>query len=200
MALQGRTWESNVRLSLSGVPVTGIVAADVTVRYRRVGDTTLQVKPITTLNWIPVSNGLYTLKWAVGDMSTIGPFYFEVTGAGFNPHISEFDVTPTPITSLVSPGVCIVSGNVANLEAMPSSQQAIIMRLAKSPAVVSSAFILGDGIRTLTDAYGNFSVAIARGVKVIVEIERTGIKQQITIPNQETANLIDLLPPITNII
>lgn len=200
MSLQGRAWESNIRLSLNGNAVTGVAFGSVLVKYRRLGDTSLQSKLVTAQDWYEVGNGLYVVKWSAQDMAKIGPFYFEVTGATFSPHIDEFDVLPSPITSLVTPALCIVSGNIAEIGAQPSPGQAIIFRLAKAPSVVNNAFITGDPLRTVTDAYGNFSVALVRGTKVIVDIERTAIRQQIVIPDRDTANLVDLLPPINNII
>ena len=60
------------------------------------------------------------------------------------------------------------------------------------------SLIDGSLLRTTPDAFGNFSVVLLRGKKVIVEIERSGIKQTITVPEQATANLVDLLPPIVD--
>lgn len=156
----------------------------------------METKATVSGDWLEIGNGLYVLKWASSEMSALGPFYFEVTGATFDPHISEFDVMPNTPAQIVSPGVCVVSGNIVDLGAQASTGHPIRFRLAKAPALAAGALVAGAVLETRPDAYGAFSIALNRGSKVVVEIEAVAIRQQITIPDQETANLVDLLPPI----
>lgn len=199
MALQGRVWESNVKLALSGVPVTGVVFGDVTVSYRRVGDLVLQTKLLTADDWLEVGNGLYALKWSTSDMASVGPFYYQVTGGTFDPVTAEFDVVPAPIEALASPETCLITGNIVDLTGLAGFQDEVVFRLAKRPSAVGGVFLLSDAIRTTPNVYGAFTVALTRGVQVIVSIERAGIRHQITVPDAAQAQLIDILPPINNI-
>lgn len=199
MALQGRVWESNVRLLLSGVPVTGVIFGDVTVSYRRAGDTTMQSKLLTADDWVEIENGYYALKWNTSDMANVGPFLFQVTGGTFDPVVAEFDVVPAPIEALAGPEVCLITGNIVDLGGVPGVQDDVIFRLAKRPSAVSGSFVLSDVVRTTPNVYGTFTVALVRGVQVIVAIERVGIRHQVTVPDQAQAQLIDILPPINNI-
>lgn len=196
MALQGRSWESNIRLSLAGAPVTGALRAAVTVRFRRPGGTTLETKTVVAGDWLEIGNGLYVLKWFPSEMAAVGPFYFEVVGGAFDPHIDEFDIMPNTPSQILTPGTCVVSGNIVDLGAQASTGHPIRFRLAKAPAVAAGAFVAGAILETRPDAYGAFSIALNRGSKVVVDIEAVALRHQITIPDQETANLVDLLPPI----
>lgn len=199
MALQGRVWESNVRLTLTGVPVTGVAFGDVTVSYRRAGDTTMTTKLLTASDWVEIENGYYALKWNTSDMASVGPFLFQVTGGTFDPVTAEFDVVPAPIEALASPETCLITGNIVDLTGLAGFQDEIIFRLAKRPSAVGGIFLLADVIRTTPNVYGAFTVALTRGVQVIVAIERVGIRHQFTVPDAAQAQLIDLLPPINNI-
>ena len=53
-------------------------------------------------------------------------------------------------------------------------------------------------IKTVTDAYGKFSVSLVRNAIVIVTIERAAVRNQVTIPDAPTADLLNLLPPFNN--
>lgn len=199
MALQGRTWESNIHLALSGTPVTGVAFGDVTVSYRRAGDATLQTKILTVDDWVEVGNGLYVLDWGTDDMANVGPFYYQLSGGTFDPVQAEFDVVPAPIESLASPQTCLITGNIVDLGGEPGRQDDVIFRLAKRPSAVSGSFVLSDMVRTTPNAYGAFTVSLVRGVECVVTIERVGLRHQIIVPDQSEAQLIDILPPINNI-
>lgn len=199
MALQGRTWNSNIRLTLAGAPVTGVAFGDISVSYLRAGDTTLQTKVLTVDDWIEVGNGLYILKWSESDMALIGPFYFEISGGSFDPQRLEFDVHPAPIEALANPEVCLITGNITDLGGDAATQDPISFRLAKRPSAVNDVFVNTNHIRVVPNAYGAFTVALLRGVLVTVTIESVGIRHQFEVPDQSQAQLIDLLPPINNI-
>jgi hypothetical protein len=62
------------------------------------------------------------------------------------------------------------------------------------PAKYGLNIIHADPVSTVADVDGQFQVKLVRNSIVVVEIERAGIKHQITIPDQATAELMDLLP------
>lgn len=198
MALQGRTWESNLRLLLSGAPVTGVVFGDVSVSYRRVGDETLQTKTLTADDWLEVGNGLYVLKWTATDMANTGPFYFEVTGGSFDPIRAEFDVVPAPLEALASPDTCVITGNISDIGGDPAVDATLYFRLAKRPSASNDVLLRAAPIRVVPNAYGAFTVSLVRGILVTVTVESVGIRHQFEVPDQDQAQLIDLLPPINN--
>ena len=199
MPLQGRPFESNILLYSGGSPVTGVVPADVSVSYRKTGESSLSTLPLATSNWIEVGNGLYILVFSGSDMDTLGSYYYEVSGGSFDNLVKETEVVPVPVGSLVTTTTCIVSGNISELGGSPGFTREITFRLAKRPSTNSGAFVLAEQVSTVPDINGSFTVELVRGVKVIASIPSAGVKHTIVIPDQGTANLIDLLPPIDNI-
>lgn len=200
MALQGRAWETTVRLMDSGLPVTGVLFSAVSVKFRRSGESSFTTKTLIITDWEELSNGFYALVWSESDMADLGEFRYFLAPAtsGFDEVTGTFDIDPVPLSVLAAPEVCIVSGNVVHLNGDPATCTAVVFRIVKTPSVVSSSLVDGSLLRTTPDAFGNFSVVLLRGKKVIVEIERSGIKHTITVPEQATADLVDLLPPIVD--
>jgi hypothetical protein len=200
MPIQGHAWESVIDLSLAGVSVPGVLPSQLIVKYRRTGDTSLQAKTMSSANWVEVGGtvGLYILKWSSAEMGMVGSFWYQVSGATFNPHIEKMDVLPAQVGAIISPTLCVITGNLSDISAVPDQSGAIKFRLVKTPATFQGALASGRVIQTLADSYGTFSVSLVRGAVVIVEIESAGLKQQFTVPDQGSANLIDLLPPINN--
>jgi hypothetical protein len=198
MAIQGRAWESNVPLDLGGVPVTGVLYNQVTVKYRKLGIYALTTKIVASTDWVEIGNGLYVIKWSSSEMNTVGPFLFQISGAGFDPYLEEFDIEPYPVSAIITPGTCIVTGNIVDLGAHPDQKQTIKFRNVKYPAAHSGAILSGAFIYTMPDAFGAFSVSLIRGSTVVIEIEGAGLKQQFVVPDQDSANILDLLPPINN--
>lgn len=199
MATQGRVWETNLVLLSSGTPATGLTFSDLTVQYRKMGDTSLTTKTLVAEDFVEIGGGLYVLKWSEEDMNTLGSFYFTITGAGFDGVTREIEIFAATVGSLISPTSCIITGNISDLGGDPGQGAEVMFRLAKRPSANTNAFILAEPVRTNPDVYGTFSVVLVRGVKVVVEIPKAGLRHLIEVPDQESANLIDLLPPIDNL-
>ena len=196
-AFQSTPVEVVIRLLNGGLPVTSVTFDNVTVKYRKAGDTgALSTKTMTVDDWVEIENGYYAVKWSATDMNTLGTFFYQVTEVSSDPVTDQFSIQPQPITLLAQADTCIVSGNILDIGGDPAQNRAVVFRIAKSPVSVGSSLISGEPIKTVPDFAGNFSIALLRNATIVVEIERAGIRHQITIPDQETANLIDLLPPI----
>ena len=196
-AFQSTPTESIVRLLNSGSPVTGKVFSDMTVKYHKTGDAgAFATKTLVAEDWVELENGYYALLWSGTDMNTLGTFFYQVEEAGSDTVADTFTIEPQPITLQAQAEKCIVSGNVRDIAGEPGLGRAVTFRIAESPFSVGSSIVSGEPIQTVPDFAGNFSIALLRNAKIIVEIQRAGIRHQIDIPDQETANLIDLLPPI----
>jgi hypothetical protein len=118
-----------------------------------------------------------------------------ITGAGlFNQVFGEFDVDPQPVSFLTPPDLCVVTGNITDIGGKPGIHRTVSFRPPEFPVIVGTTVVDADKVYTNPDYMGNFSVALIQGQTVLVEIDRTGIYTQITIPMAPTANLTDLLP------
>ena len=192
---QGQPLEKIVELSLSGVPVTGVPRSALTFKYWRSGDTSLQTATIQASDWTELENGLYIFKIPAPIMNTIGSFYFRLSGSGFDLHEEQFDVHPAPLQLVAQNNKCIITGNLVDLSGEATQGQQVVFRVTQLPAKISSSMLSSNRIVTTPDALGNFSVAIVQGAKVIVEIQQAGVFAEILVPEQPSAQLIDLLPP-----
>lgn len=194
-------WELlNLVAPVTGDPVLDVTFDEPTLRTCY-APAALAPRVIVTEDWSELGGGYYLLRFTEDDLTDIGKFAYRLTSVGIVPIYGAFDVDPAPLSFLASPAVCIVSGNVLDLSGKAPADQnqsmLISFRTTRVPQQVSGLSLLSARlITTTTDAYGNFSVALLRNAEAIFEADSLGLKQQITVPDQETANIIDLLPPI----
>ena len=198
-AILNQSFESNIYLELVGVPATGVLFSDVTAKIKKPGEVTLTARLLVTAEWVELGDGFYTIKWPPEDLDVAGTFFYTLDNATLfdNFLFAEFDVIPPPLFSAVFPDKCVISGNVLDIGGSPGQGQQIRVTPVKLPAVAGSSLLVSDPIFSVPDVEGNFSVALIRNQTVIFQIERTGIRQQIDVPDSPSALLIDLLPPIT---
>jgi len=192
-AYQAQVRESNVRLLNAGSPVTGVAFGDATVEYKKVGGTGFTSKTLATEDWEEIGDGYYALRWSALEMSTLGPFLFKVTGTGFDPFYGEFDIDP-PNPFVGTPETCVVYGNIVDLGAEPGRQEELTFQVVDLPHLSSESFVTGGVRKTLTDTSGNFSIDLVREAKVKVVIKIAGVSHVVTVPDQESIKLKDLLP------
>lgn len=202
-ALQGRTYESVIRLQTALlVPVTGVLFSQAAVEMRKTGVYSFAVKTLTALNWKEIGLGYYAIIWSEGDMSALGSFVFTAQGIdggpSFNYVSGQFDIEPQPLSTLIAPERCVVSGNIIDIGGEVGTESWITFRIAKTPSISGASMVEGKIVRTVPDVFGNFSVTLLRGKKVVVEIPQSGLKHTITVPDRETASLVDILPPIVD--
>ena len=174
----------------------GVSFDEVSVYYSKNGEP-FGHKILAVGDWSELGSGYYTVRWSADDMDTLGEYAFRV----LCPYASEeyfdkFDVESAPFGADAQAPVCIVTGNLVDIGGDPSHTCQVVFRPQYVPGVAGYSLISADLIRTYPDAFGNFSVKLLRSSQVLVEIERAGIKNLITVPDAPSANLIDLLPPI----
>lgn len=203
--LQGRAYETVVRLVTdSGYgpsPVLGVLPTQVAASIRKTGTYEFEVKALDADTWKELDNGYYVVVWTESNTSSLGEVYYLLESAGpvaFNYLEGKFDIEPVPLSTLLAPGKCVVSGSIMDLGGEGGTESWISFRVAKTPSVAGGSLVEGKIIRTVPDVFGNFSVVLLRGKKVVVEIPQSGLKHTITVPDQETANLVDILPPIVD--
>lgn len=193
---QGRAREFIAYLSDAGTPVTGILYSDITVGIRKPTEAGFTEKVLAESDWLEIGDGYYALTLTETDTDTLGPILIKIDGASFDGSIWEDEIDPVPFGNIVDNSTCVLSGTIMDLGGDYRWQVPITFRPVNLPQSHNTALLTGDPIRTVCDVYGNFYVMLLRGVKVLVEIEKTAIRHVIEIPNQPTANIVDLLPPL----
>ena len=191
--------DRTVYLSLGGVAAAGILPAQVACKYKKTGDSQLRTKILDSTNWINLGQGYYTVRFSAQDTDVSGYFFYTLSGTGFDNFTSgEFVIEPESIfQSIQAPEICIVSGSVRTVgNSVPKDVRAVF-RPVQFPAASSGNIISATAIVANLTAYGTFSAALIQGSTVIVEIDGTGIRGQIIVPYEATADLMSLLPPLS---
>jgi len=178
----------------TGEPVSGLLPLAV-LTFRKNMAPAFTAKTLTPENFKEISSGFYAVAWSSEDLDTLGSFTFQFSAPGVKT-VSVFEtVVPEPFFVSQSGATCLVTGSVYELDGSPS-QETITFRAQRLPSVAGNALTSGQVVKTSTDAFGNFSVKLLRGAKVIVELERAAIKHTVTIPDLAAASLTSLLPQI----
>jgi len=195
ITLQSRNFEFNfyVKDNMDS-PVTGLTYTDFVITLKRQGDTIFTPKVLTASNLFEIGDGWYVVKWDSLDTSRLGEVLFKVEPDGLTPFFEKFSVLPNPLNSIITPSLCIVTGNIVELGGSFSQEPKISFTGIKSPYISGDSFVKASRIETTPDAYGNFSIALLRNIEVRVIIELSGVNHKIVIPDQETVELKDLLP------
>lgn len=177
-------------------PSYGLTYNDINVWVSKAGGP-FTSKTMSADNWAELGDGYYRISWNEEDVNALGEFYFRVEYTDQPEQVSgSFYVSPPPLNLEVEPTVCLVTGNIIDIGGSPNLYQKIVFRPKKVPVVAGMSLVSSHWIQTNTDAFGNFSVKLLRSSEVVVEIIGAGIKQLIIVPDEPSASLLDLLPPI----
>ncbi|MCJ7520993.1 MAG: hypothetical protein MUP21_02050 [Dehalococcoidia bacterium] len=194
-AFFGQQKDLTFQLLLGATPVDDVLYSDVTLDIRKNGDPAFANRVLLTEEWVNLGGGYYALRFLADDYDRLGDFRYRLIGLAFDTLSGSFDIDPAPISYLAQAPSCIVSGNIVDIGGVGMRLQPITFRPRFVPALSGLSLIASGLIQTGTDAVGNFSVALIRGSKVLVEIQAAAIRYEITIPDASSANLLDLLPP-----
>jgi len=190
---QGYATERVVYLTLAGSPVTGLIETDLTLRFRKNGGS-FQEKTLTQDNFTELETGFYAINFESSEMNALGQFVFRITGGPIEPYVQTFDIVPVYLGAITPPNICVVSGNIIDLGGDPVWNSPVAFKIVDLPKVVDPSLVAGDFVKTITDVSGTFYVSLIRGATVVAEIPKTALRVQFTVPDQETANIVDLIP------
>lgn len=108
---------------------------------------------------------------------------------------SEVAITGSNVTWVSPPsGICVVYGNTVDLGLEPVSGICVSFRLARVTQSIGESIISRVPVYSYTDENGNFQANLAINTTVLVEADELLKRYQITIPDQASANIIDLIP------
>lgn len=79
-------------LDAADEPVTGLVNTDVTVVYRKNGQTSFTTKVLLPGEFNEVGDGIYLITFTAGELNTAGFFRYVVTGSAFDRHEGDLVV------------------------------------------------------------------------------------------------------------
>lgn len=200
MAYLGKSCESTFRLYADvgyGIaPIEGITFSQITLRIKKSGGQFV-IRTLLETEWVENEFGFYSIRWTESDMDTLGGFIALIDYPYQAKQVAlNLQIMHEPLVIDAYSPYCIVTGNMVDVGAAAAFGQSVVFRVPSVPVFTQTSMLSANIIRTVTDAFGNFSVKLLRGIRVLVEIEQAGIRYQITVPDQPTAAILDLLPPI----
>lgn len=178
-------------LSATGLPATGLVAADLTCAYRKEGGafTSKSLSGVIT----ELGNGFYSIAFTTAELNTLGEFIFVLNGATVTQFAGEVTVvsaatTPTAAQLLT----CLLTGYVFELNGQPVDGASVVARVVGQPTVQGNIGVSNLTASVATDAYGQFFLPLPRLALCDVTIDRVGYQARVTVPNASTADLYTL--------
>jgi hypothetical protein len=181
------------------VPVTGIVPADVTVRYKRNNESSFTNKTIDNTNWIEYGNGVYGINFlGTPDLSVVGEFVYVVLGVKFQQYIGDAQLIPVtstiPTTTVVLP-TCIVTGHLVDAQGSPLVGASVSAQVIGVPTILGNNVGIGDNLATVTtDNNGVFNLSLLRLGYYSITIPAINYRRQAYIPNQTNVDLFTGIP------
>lgn len=195
---QGSPAESYVQiLDGGGSPINGLLHTDFAISYKRTDDTSFLTKTLDENSIYGFGDGFYAIKWSSDEVSKLGSLVFKVASSGATPFSTFYsfaDIIAQTVGSISNPDLCILTGNIRDFGGLPAYGISIVLNPVSTPIVHQTFLLASTQLTTYPDAHGNFSVALLRNVEARVRIDGVGVNHKITVPDQETALLKDLLP------
>ncbi len=177
-----------------GARLTSLQTTDITVNVAKPGAGGFVVTPNTAFTEIGL--GYYSVTIPATFTDIVGEVLFVVEGTGAVDFERSLFVEPSPLAAVGNNEVCRVFGNIKDIAGRPAPGNCpIVVRGEDTPLVVANGFISNNKVTTMPNADGDFSIDILRNQRVSFQIENASIKKiVITVPDQATANLADLIP------
>lgn len=193
IAYQGEPYKSTIRiLDGSSSPILGLTHTDMLLIFKRSNENSFFPKTLNEENFVENGEGYYTIFWDSSDVSQVGQLVFKVSAIGVLSYY-DFDILKAPISTLISADNCLISGSIVDFGGTPAVGTRITISSVGAPVIAQDVFVNSHYMETFADALGSFSFLLIQGVKVRVRIPSGGLDFQITVPNQDTAFLKDLI-------
>lgn len=195
-ASQSFPYDTTVYLTLEDEPVVDVLPSQLMCLFKKTGQTAFQVRALDSTTFFNLGTGFYCIRWDETHTDIMGKVFYTLVSNRFDNFISdEFDVD-TPVAEASSlPGTCLISGNVATLGGNAGNGVPILIRGIDYPIIAETSLLTSEPLRIYTGPTGDFQVRLVRGTTVIFEVERTGFRLQVQVPDRGTARLVDLVPP-----
>lgn len=90
------------------------------------------------------------------------------------------------------PDTCIVHGTIADATGEPVQNTNVYFKPVNVSQFINGVALSLASVITRTDVNGEFAIELIRGAVLLVIVEATAYRKQITIPDQSTADIKDL--------
>ncbi len=182
-----------VLLTDSNVPVTGLVAADVTANLRKAGGS-FAAFALTVSNFTEVGFGTYEIDLAAGDTDTLGTATVVVDGVDIDQSTTFVTVVAVASASAsTSLEQCNVTGYVYDPSGNPLVGAGVNARIVGLPSIEQSvAAVANDLVSVSTDSNGYFILPLIKLADVEITIPAANYRRKIVVPNQTSVSLFTI--------
>jgi hypothetical protein len=146
--------------------------------------------------WVSVLTALPTLSFITGVRQyvtpelTSGHYYLIFRSLGSIIQQEQMYVGGYLYNSL--PDTCIVHGTIMDATGEPLQNSNVYFKPVVTTQIINGVAMALTAVITRTDVNGEFALEVVRGAQVLVLIEATSYRKQITIPDQASADIKDL--------
>lgn len=177
------------RFNADSTPTAKIYLSGTLVDTLSGSDITNSVTGVYSISWTASSAGQYQIVWS-----------FTVSGIDYTQDEDVFvlaaastSVTPEGTPDIGTSSVCLITGTF--IDAGGNYKQGVHIRF--SPTLVSEynttdGFIIDD-VTTESNSDGQVSFYLKQGIKGLLTIAGTGIVRQVTVPEESTKDIFDLV-------
>lgn len=152
----------------------------------------LEFEPVGTVTRI---NGTYAYSFDDTDGHPLD-WYYVTSVSGSVESIPSIMLQPQiPLDQM-----CVVEGRLTDAQNNPVEQAPVVAELRlperNTTGLTGRSGLLKTNTQTATDIYGRFSLCLVRNQQYLFQIPALGYNEVVTIPNQDTANFLDLVPTL----
>lgn len=189
---------SVILTTTGGLPATGLIFSDVVCQFSKNG-ASFSAKTLTSLIFLEVGFGYYTVEFSASDCNTLGHFVAIISGGTIAQSTTSAEVVAAASASTVaSIQTCTVTGHLVNGQGVPISDAAVSARILGLPTLVNTGVVgvgIGDDVVSVkTDSNGFFSLELARLVVFDVIIPEINYRRTLTVPNSASVDLFTQVP------
>jgi hypothetical protein len=184
----------------TGLPKSGIVSANIVVKFVKSNGISFTTKVITTGlygNFAEIGDGLYKLGFEAEETDVLGNLGISIVDSSIygdvEPKLIIAEVKPSQVLAKQGPPTCRVFGDIKRLVGVAAIKPyEVNIQLVALPKFANGSLLAVTPERVYSNLDGLFEIDLAIGALVILEIPDTGFRRQFTVPNQASIDVENL--------
>jgi hypothetical protein len=189
----------------TGAARTGVLYTQVTVSYKKYGDTSFSLKTLTgPADFREIGLGVYEINFSGLELDTLGTFIYVVNSNGAlpAPALNQFlQLAEVQSAAAYTPGTItlstnILTGNLVDLAGAALAGEAVSARIISAPTILGNTPNLGGigtgQISAITDSGGFFALEVVQNAVVDITIPVINWRRTLTVPANATDVLFDI--------
>lgn len=93
----------------------------------------------------------------------------------------------------INTDMCLVQGNIADLEMSPMESVCITCKVKAVPSLFGNTMVSKGSMMIYTDSRGYYEFKVPQGSLIVLSVDSTGFKRELLIPRLSSVNITELL-------